>query len=358
MCPQFHVEGDRKWGDTGHCEQSDDCLVLSVYTPAAYGEQVAELLPVFVYVHGGAYRHGGSEQKLSDLSELAEREHVVCVSISYRLGCFGYLYDPGFVPVNLALQDQMTALRWVVANIRSFGGDPSRITLGGQSAGAQSVAFLLAELKEPLVRQALLFSAPLGLGLSASKAEKMAAAFYRALGGGNVDAGRQKLRTASSDELLAAQYAMEQQFRKGMAFQPVACRHIPDEWRCGLERAVVTTQADDGSLYVPRLIRGLVTWYAFAHPSGKYVRYLLKQGVRAQYHRFTWQAEGSSYGVAHCSELPLFAGHADTWPGVIFMGTTDASTIARLRDAFIPRLGLYLRTGEWTVPSDISSVTD
>lgn len=356
VCPQYSEEDNRKWGETGVCAQSEDCLVLSVYTPVAYGETVEERLPVFVYIHGGAYRHGGSEQKISDLQELAEREHIVCVSVSYRLGCFGYLYDPGHVPVNLALLDQKAALLWVVDNIGAFGGDPSRITLSGQSAGAQSVAFLLADLAEPMVQQALFFSAPLGLGLGKRRAKKMTDVFYRALGGGDLSAGRMALHTASTAELMAAQYEVEKQFRSGMAFQPVACNHLPLLFSCGLKRAVVTTQADDGSLYVPRWLRRFVTWYGFAHSSEQYVRYLAGHGVKADYHRFCWRAEGSVYGAAHCSELPCFAGRAENWPGAIFMGKTDESTIRLMRDAFIPRLARFIRTGEWTIPSDISTL--
>lgn len=353
VCYQYVEEGSRKWGDEGSCTLSEDCLVLSVYTPFEYGASAEEKLPVMVYVHGGAYRHGGSEQKICDLTELAEKEQVVCVSVSYRLGCFGYLYDPGFVPVNLGWQDQTMALCWVAENIGAFGGDSARITLVGQSAGAQSVGFVLAQLTEPLVSQAILFSAPFGISLGAAKAKKMAKAFYCALGG-SVEAGRKALLTATPAELLAAQYEMEKQFNSGMAFQPVGLTQHPKQWGCGLKRAVVTTQADDGSLYVARLLRAFVTWYGFAHPAKNFVKYLRKHGVDAEYHLFSWHAEGSEYGVAHCSELPLFVGHPEDWPGAIFMGNTDEQTIRRMRGVFIPHLGHFLRTGEWHIPSDIS----
>lgn len=124
---------------------SEDCLTLNVWAPAD-----ADGAPVFFWIHGGALVHGSSKESLYDGSRLAEAGMVV-VSINYRLGVFGYLAHPELsaesplgVSGNYGLLDQIEALRWVKANIRAFGGDPSNVTIAGESAGGLSVMYLLA----------------------------------------------------------------------------------------------------------------------------------------------------------------------------------------------------------------------
>ena len=118
---------------------TEECLVLTVNSPYPLDEAQAAELPVLVYIHGGNYYAGGGEKVNTQLAEFALREQVVTVTVTYRLGVFGYMYQPDSASVNLGLQDQLTALRWVNENIGRFGGDAGNITLAGQSAGAQSV---------------------------------------------------------------------------------------------------------------------------------------------------------------------------------------------------------------------------
>ncbi|WP_223165795.1 carboxylesterase family protein [Lentzea indica] len=128
----------------------EHCQVLSVTAPVGAAD-----LPVMVWFHGGAYVTGSGESTKYDASLLAS-EGVVVVSVSYRLGVFGYLRD------NLGLLDQLVALRWVRDNIAAFGGDPANVTAFGQSAGADSVYALMVATDEVLFHRAILQSAPLG----------------------------------------------------------------------------------------------------------------------------------------------------------------------------------------------------
>jgi len=115
-------------------EQSEDCLHVAVWTP-----------PVMVWLHGGAYQSGGGNQVFYDGGNLAAHGDAVVVSVNYRLGALGYLYVPGAeAPANRGLLDQIAALRWVRDNIAAFGGDPSRVTVAGESSGANNIAYLLA----------------------------------------------------------------------------------------------------------------------------------------------------------------------------------------------------------------------
>ncbi len=121
------------------------CLTLNVWTSALSGRR-----PVMVWIHGGGFTTGTGRDTLFDGSHLALRQDVVVVTINYRLGPLGFLHledvlgaeyaDSG----NLGILDQVAALGWVRDSITAFGGDPDNVTIFGQSAGALSVATLLA----------------------------------------------------------------------------------------------------------------------------------------------------------------------------------------------------------------------
>ncbi|MFE0641153.1 carboxylesterase/lipase family protein [Streptomyces sp. NPDC058877] len=122
-----------------HEVPGEDCLNLNVWTPAP---EPGAGLPVMVWLHGGAFSHGSGSASAYDGTAFA-RDGIVCVTLNYRLGVDGFLRLPGR-PDNRGLLDQIAALRWVRDNIAAFGGDPDRVTLFGESAGAMSIGALLA----------------------------------------------------------------------------------------------------------------------------------------------------------------------------------------------------------------------
>jgi len=128
----------------------EDCLNLNVWTP----DPGTAGLPVLVWIHGGSFMNGSGSVGAYDGTAFA-RDGVVFVSINYRLAAEGFLYlDDG--TANLGLLDQLAALRWVQDNIAAFGGDPARVTVAGESAGAMSVTTLLSmPLAEGLFAQAI-----------------------------------------------------------------------------------------------------------------------------------------------------------------------------------------------------------
>ncbi len=124
-------------------EESEDCLYLNIYTPAADDAK----RPVMFWIHGGAYIQGSANEY--DGSALARDNDVVVVTINYRLGIFGFLDLSRFGEryqgsASLGFQDQIAALGWVRDNIAAFGGDPDNVTIFGESAGGGSVLALLA----------------------------------------------------------------------------------------------------------------------------------------------------------------------------------------------------------------------
>ncbi len=134
-------------------KQGDDHLVLNIWSPA----EPAAGMPVMVFIHGGAFTGGAGSADVYDGSAFA-RAGVICVTINYRLGVEGFLPIPG-APTNLGLRDQLFALQWVQDNIAAFGGDPSNVTIFGESAGAMSVANLIASpLAKGLFKRAIVQS--------------------------------------------------------------------------------------------------------------------------------------------------------------------------------------------------------
>ncbi|MCX6591904.1 MAG: carboxylesterase family protein [Acidobacteria bacterium] len=126
---------------------SEDCLTLNIWTPA---QSPADKRPVMVWIHGGGYVEGSNAIASYDGEQLA-RLGIVVVSVNYRMGVLGFLAHPELTKEsdvrssgNYGLLDQLAALRWVQKNIAAFGGDPGRVTIAGQSAGAGSVMSLTA----------------------------------------------------------------------------------------------------------------------------------------------------------------------------------------------------------------------
>ena len=180
---------------------SEDCLYLNVWTPAA---RARDHLPVMVFIHGGGFANGSTAMPLYGGERLARRG-VVVVSLAYRLGPLGFLALPELTREShdhasgdYALLDQIAALKWVQRNIAAFGGDPRRVTVFGQSAGAMSISLLLVSpLAEDLFQSAIGESGgifePLALAPNwrLAGAEQEGAAYAASLGASSLAALRQ-----------------------------------------------------------------------------------------------------------------------------------------------------------------------
>ena len=120
---------------------SEDCLYLNLWRPVQDKEN-PQALPVIVYIHGGSNRAGWSYEPNYIGHNLAEKG-VIVVSIAYRVGVFGFFSHPSLVPANFGLLDQVSALQWVTDNIENIGGDSQKITVMGESAGANNIDYLM-----------------------------------------------------------------------------------------------------------------------------------------------------------------------------------------------------------------------
>ncbi|MEV0811119.1 carboxylesterase family protein [Micromonospora sp. NPDC050200] len=199
----------------------EECLNLNVWTPDPRGSG----LPVLVWIHGGEFRKGSGSAPPYRGTSFA-RDGVVCVTINYRLGAEGFLYlDDG--TANLGLLDQIAALEWVQDNIAAFGGDPGKVTVAGQSAGAMSIATLMAMPRaRGLFRQAITQSGAAAQTLTAQAAAGVTSRLADSLGVAptrgafsEIPAGR--LARAASDLVEEGTTVPDPSKWAGLPFAPV-----------------------------------------------------------------------------------------------------------------------------------------
>jgi para-nitrobenzyl esterase len=191
------------WRD-GMTPVSEDCLYINVWTPA---KSAQDRLPVMVWIHGGGFREGSGAETAWAGDNLAKKG-VVYVNFNYRLNIFGFLAHPDLTKEsehhssgNYAFLDQIAALRWVARNIAQFGGDPSQVTIFGQSAGASSVGVLMASpLAKGLFHRAVGQSGGISRGAPLAQAEQSGAKLAASLGAGSIA----ELRAKPAGEVLKA----------------------------------------------------------------------------------------------------------------------------------------------------------
>lgn len=340
ICPQGPSRLAPALGhQTDEPEKSEDCLFLSVTTPSLEGRR-----PVMVWLHGGAFLTGGGTLPWYDGGRLTADGDVVVVSVNYRLGLFGFLVHEGTSEGNLGLLDQALALEWVHDNIAAFGGDPERITLFGQSAGAMSTHLLLAQpASRALVRRAIIQSCPTeDIIFSVEDAAAVGTHFVEALA--------RAPQSATVPQLLAAQAetgrwnAARTPGSVAPPFGPVLADPVaPVEERDAVLR--------EGPL--PELMVGYTTEecvaFAYATPDPDRRRAFLEMsdptiveptraiardhvaaGGTAFEYAFSWTPRHGGDGAVHCLELPFLLGTERSWAGSPMLGSTSWAEVEEL----------------------------
>lgn len=370
VCPQNLSHLLEQLGPDSGLKMSEGELCLSVTVP----EEEHRRLPVMVWIHGGFYLTGGSEDHRYDVSSLAQAGDVIVVKISYRLGAEGYIWHPERGVGNLGLEDQKTALRWIRRHIASFGGDPDNVTVFGQSAGAHSIASLIASADdvepitnvprfggEVLFHRAILQSPPLGNTITPKAAAKVTAAFLDRLSSiaglesGQEESARERRekcfdKAVEGDEvtlghIIEAQDAVKSMrlgliflpvLRDNMRIPPVGGQSVGRDRDCGQPnrnavdgkdrfRVLAGYNADDASPYIRKwtgflwktpLRRPLVKFLTdnvFRKPALRYAAKLRSAGIEAQTYCFSWHPQGSELGACHSIELPFLLGKLEDW---------------------------------------------
>jgi len=356
---------------------SEDCLTLNVWTPSA---NPAAHAPVMVFIHGGVFIHGSSNQPGYDGAAIAAAGGVV-VTLNYRLGVLGFLAHPALTAEdahhssgNAGLLDQQAALRWVHANIAAFGGDPANVTIFGESAGSMSVcAHIASPLAAGLFRRALgesgtclLFATPLHsvVGATRPSAEAAGVGVAQALGCGAASDVLACMRAKSTDDVLAASPSVED--IAGLPSQPNIDGYVLPEppaqaFAAGrvnrIESYLGGTNLDEGTLFsvmktldteadyeaaITALVPGhasdaialydparypsfkaaydaALTDLVFVCPTRVQARRLIDVGTTTyayEFTRLTTFGAAASLGVYHGSELPFVFGNLTVRSGM------------------------------------------
>ena len=194
-CPQIDSQL-RTLLNADNSGQSEDCLFLNITTPS---DSVSGR-PVYVWIHGGAFTNVTPPLSWNDSQQLSLDGNAVVITISYRLGAFGFLGD-----LNLGILDQIAALQWIRNNIESFGGNPNNVTIFGQSAGGCSVVALMASTPAAnLFSRAWAMSPSLGQLRTKESAAQGLEIFLKAANVENLS----QLEKSTTQEILQAQELM------------------------------------------------------------------------------------------------------------------------------------------------------
>lgn len=378
-------------------EQSEDCLHVDIWTQHAAGERA----PVLVFLHGGAFMTGGGSLPCYDGTVLARENGLVVANISYRLGILGFWPQPDFGGLNLGLHDQIAALRWIKTAIASFGGDPERITVAGQSAGAFSIAAMLASpIGRDLFQRAILMSAPLGIRLrTADESRPLAAAILDALGLRPDEVGKLRdlpmgrifdglrilqrrppaipgdisppfmpvlddalvprdpigpLLDGSGDWCDLMIGATREEYAAFSVSNPGLDELSEDQllgiFRTELGEAANAALARARAHRVPRTPRTMLgdlhTERIFIRPSLTVAAAYAKSGRNAFGYLFDWQSPNSLLGACHCIDLPFLFGNTEVWKAAPMLKGADWREVAELSQLFRGALAAFAETGD------------
>ncbi|OIN79849.1 carboxylesterase/lipase family protein [Mycobacterium malmoense] len=350
---------------------SEDCLTLNVVTPEAAG---GEPLPVMVFIHGGGYILGSSATPIYDGAALARRG-CVYVSVNYRLGALGCLdlsslSTPGItIDGNLYLRDLVVALRWIRDNIAEFGGDPDKVTIFGESAGAHITATLLAvPAAEGLFAQAISESPASGMVRSQETAAEFATRFAYLLGARKHDAANALMQASAAQLVETQQRLIDQGMENRLGAFPIGPSFGDDvlpvdpieAMRSGRAHRVpliVGTNAEEGRLFT-RFLRMLPTnesmveeLLADAEPADReritaaYPDYPAPSACIQLGGDFAFSSAAWQIAEAHGSHAPTYLYRYDYAPRTLRwsgLGATHATELLAVFDIYRSRFGALL----------------
>ena len=362
--------------------QGEDCLTLTISTPTIDGK----VRPVLVWLHGGAYLSGAGSLDWYDGATLAREGDMVVVGVNYRLGALGFLYLPEISDGRLGMLDMIAALQWVRQHIGGFGGDPNRVTVMGQSAGAHTIMCLLARPDtRGLFRRAILQSPPAGI---APLAETTALAYGNQLldllhieweHPAEVAARLQAEPPARLIEATGELARLTTRFGQVTPpFLPVLDSLASPErfikaaaegaGAAGVDLIIGTTREEMNAFFcnpsmqdpdpalvaelfsalagqedaleryrrrrpgsrTVDLLSDLVTDHTFLFPSLRLAEAASKAGAGTWVYQFDWAPPNSPFKACHCLELPFVFGNPQAWSEAPMLQGTDPAALADL----------------------------
>lgn len=358
--------------DNRHMEMSEDCLYLNIWSPAADDKR----RPVLVWMHGGAYLNGSGASSAYNGTAFATNGDVVVVTINYRLGVMGFLHldemDGTYqMSGNCGILDQVAALKWVRENIAAFGGDPNRVTIFGESAGAMSVGILLGiPSAKGLFHQAILQSGAARIGLSREAATDVA---QKVLGNLETSANDlSRLKEIPAEDIMEAAKDIpsmalapvidgtvipelpEDALEKGAANDiPILIGTNRDEhrfftffdptWKAA-DEAEISRRVKEAFQPLPEkikthfmaqpltqtLMESVLGFDAFTFPAIKLAEKQIEQGTQVWMYRFDWRSPAFDGGLlaCHTMEIPFVFHNTDEPRMDKLVGDSPETTVA------------------------------
>ncbi len=291
-----------------------------------------EKLPVVVWIHGGSYEIGCGDLPTSDPAVWVKEQQIIVVSVSYRLGLFGFLGGNDERPANLGLFDMMEALRWIKKNIGSFGGDPGNVTLFGQSSGGDAIAHLLiSEGVDGLFHRAIIHSAPLGFRV---RRQKMSMEFFQKTEFLKDEKDPLKMVDEYINFLPSfRKYGLKTSmpFCTQYGFAPLCTEEESlSRWRENAKKydVLIGSNQDETAFYVKTAQQGLYTYLherilntivrkttesIYKKPADAFARNYAEGG--GNIYRFTLKSnlKNNYIGASHCVDLPLIFENKEAW---------------------------------------------
>jgi para-nitrobenzyl esterase len=376
---------------------SEDCLYLNVWSP----RDDQEKRPVMVWIHGGAFTLGSASDPWYDGTSFAAKHNIVVVTLNYRLGILGFVSlkdlagaDAGYTG-NCGLLDQIAALQWVRENIAAFGGDPDKVTVMGESAGAISIGTLLGMPAAHGLFQRAVLQSGAGSGMTTRpRATKVAQALLAKLG--LETAQLATLAEVPLEALLKIQPELGREFGGILAYSPIidgdtlpqhpsamiaqgSAANVAilagtnrDEWRLfalmsgkpevdeeqlkrifGAEaRQALTMYTEARADKSPELAWiDIMSDMVFRMPEIRLAEGQVRQGAPVWMYRFDWEspAFGGVLGAAHAVEVPFVWNTLDTQIARRFTG--DSPSRQPLADLMHATWAAFIRSGNPASPS-------
>jgi para-nitrobenzyl esterase len=315
---------------------SEDCLYLNVWTQSTEGRR-----PVMVWIHGGGFFAGYGGEERHNGGPLT-RKGAVVVTLNYRLGAFGFLAHPALAAEspehasgNYGLLDQIATLKWVQRNIARFGGDPSRVTIFGESAGAMSVGTLIGSpLARGLFQRAILESGT-GTRLTQTRqaAESIGVTIAAALGITSSDApAAERLRRVPAESVLAVAVRLAPNRGSPILFPSVDGWLLPHPVDSAIALGIATV--------VPVIVgsNGDESQELFGAPSRSFARLITSRGSRAYVYLYTRVGDDSlsrRMGAYHSSEITFVFGRPAPLQAVAGHTAYDAKLADAMSDYWV-----------------------
>ncbi|WP_336964221.1 carboxylesterase family protein [Chryseobacterium contaminans] len=314
-------------------EPDESTQYLSITRPENINDN--EKLPVVVWIHGGSHEIGCGDLPTADPTEWVKEQNIIVVTVSYRLGLFGFLGGDEKRPPNLGLLDMIEALKWIKTNISDVGGDPENVTLLGQSSGGDAIAHLMiSENVDNLFQRVIIQSAPLGLR---HKRQKMSAEFLKKTEEIKDEADIYKMmddygKFVPSVIKFGLKAAMP--FGTQYGFPPLCSEEESvEKWRENAKKydVLIGLNNDETAFYLKtsealnkyfgkgwglKIMDKTVektTEFIYGTPARQFAENHAKGGGNVYLFRIHSKLKENAIGAPHCIDLPLIFGNESAW---------------------------------------------